>query len=207
MKDAGFTATTAAFLAIGSAFPPAQALALAGQTFAHSQPELASSLDAHFMEGRELVQEVDSDTNIYFHNDVPGAQASATDVYLNPSLAPHLNTAVVDWIVGHELGHIKSQDALAAVGRSFVIGQLKADRLQDNLISGLRGIHHRLNRESEFDADLEGLSYAVSRGHSRDTVLASVEGFLSAMPRGFENSHPEAGARLERLRKANVSLP
>lgn len=195
----GLTPTTAAFLSVASCVAPVQALALAGASFATTQPQILETLEEPYADQREPLGQVGDGVELYAHPQVPAAFTNGAAVYINPSLTEHLNTPVLDWIVGHELGHIQSQDGLAAIGRSFLIGQLKRDKMDESLLQGLESAHHSLNRECEFESDAEGLEYAVSRGHSREVVVKSVGGFLSAMPGGFDTTHPEPADRIEKL--------
>jgi hypothetical protein len=201
MESSGLSPVTSAFLAVGSVMAPIQALALAGASFAESQPQLASALNEPFVETRQPLRVANSDVPIFSHPQVSAAQATADAVYLNPQFVPHLGQPITDWVVGHELGHIESQDGLAAIGRSFLIGQMKADGLDNKLVASVETLHQELNRQCEFESDREGLEYALQQGHSRETVLAAMAGFLSAMPAGYEASHPDPKVRIENLNK------
>lgn len=196
----GLSPTTAAFLAASRALTPAQVMATAGAAFAATQPQLSETLDAQYQEERvPLGRLQDDEVGLFAHEDVSAAVTTGSNVYLNPALASVQGTAVFDWIVGHELGHIESDDGLAAIGRSFLIGQLAADQIPTETIAPLEEIHHAMNRSAEFEADLEGLEYAVDQGHDREVVVQASEQFLSAVG-GQDEAHPPAPLRIARLR-------
>lgn len=198
-RSSGLKPTTSAFLAALSVLPPTQALALAGTSFAESQPQLNHMTESRYVADREQLGTLQENVGLYSHPEVPAALTTGVGVYLNPALVPHLGSPWVDWIVGHELGHMESADNLTAIGRGFVIGQLKADQADGQFVDALEQHHHQLNRECEFESDQEGLTYALAQGHAKETIQASVKAFLSLEENGVGDTHPDPELRVAAL--------
>ncbi|MBI3927903.1 MAG: hypothetical protein HY319_20345 [Armatimonadetes bacterium] len=198
LEGTGVRPTTAAFLAVGGALAPALAMALAGTAFGQSQPHIAEIVDTPYRKERQELGTLAGDIKLFAHPEVAQAFTSGQHVYLNPQLTPYQGTAILDWIIGHELGHIAAGDGAAAIGRRFVLGQLSADGIQT---APFLAEHEELNREAEFVADQRGFDYAVARGHSRQEVLLATKAFLESLPGEDTATHPAPLARVERLRE------
>lgn len=114
------------------------------------------------------------------------------------------------FVVGHEMGHVVREHALERmVGRSALAGAVRALPAA-RLIGGLAGrgglalLEKAHSREQEEEADSLGLRMAEAAGFD---PLGSVR-FLQRLmrpgdpPRGYLASHPDPGARIERIRSS-----
>lgn len=197
------SAVTSAYLVASELLGPVQALAVAGATFFTKNPNMVDIVDKQYESGREKIGELEgSSASLYAQPSIPMAATSGKEVYLNPQLVEHQGTPVVDWIIGHELGHIQSQDGLQAIGRSVVIGHLEKDGIQGPVLDQAKVIHEALNKESEFESDREGFDYAVAQGHSPESIISSTAAFLDAISDGQKSvgSHPASDLRIASLK-------
>jgi len=115
------------------------------------------------------------------------------------SLLPH---PVGSFLVGHELGHVQSNDIVHGFGHHQLVSALAGSELAEEA----ERVAQQLDHQAEFAADQRGLSYALSQGHERAAVLAGFERFLTVATDGqASESHPAAVERVTRLAKPNAA--
>lgn len=120
--------------------------------------------------------------------DMGPAVAAISTVVVNPEFAKGKDAVTMDFVVGHELSHIRHKDAVSKLGQmafsSLItsLAQQEGDPMKKLAIATrLMLMSAEQSREMEFRADREGADYALSKGHSSEAVQkAATELFAEA---------------------------
>ncbi len=110
------------------------------------------------------------------------------------------------FVVGHEIGHLESQDALRDQGVSLLVAALQ-DELKhqpDNtglkrLISDVEAQQRQFFHQTEFAADRRGAEMALHFGHSPRQIVATVERSLGRTK--ASDTHPSGPERVAQVAK------
>ena len=181
---------------------PVQAVALGGAAMASLVgPEQAADLDQGMlqrMQARQVGTVANGQAGIFLGDEkVTGHGASTNASVILPegfaSLLPH---PIGAFLVGHELGHVESNDIVRGFGHKQVVSALAGSELA----AEAEKVAHQLEHQAEFAADQRGLSYALAQGHDQKAIVTGFERFLTVATDGkASDSHPAATERITRL--------
>lgn len=201
---------------------PAAAVALAGQI---GREGVDASLLTSIANPQSSLQPVSKQTveGIEVERVEGLAQSHRTDgfalynkVYLDSNL-PLEGEAKADFVLGHEMSHVRHGDSSATLIQKAVIESVAAarrltgDRQESSALaaleSELESARLAESRTLELRADREGLEYALRQGHSKDAVLGAASELFSNEPEGDDTyrEHPEALLRLRAMEKFGLT--
>lgn len=198
---------------------PAVTLALANQVGKEGLPESKrAGLDAGLLQQKVKPVSTELVDGVPVHRieglkkaeSSPGIAQTAS-VFLDSEHQPS-GDALSDFIVGHELSHVKNQDVVGSLAENKVYTTLEdvAHKSGDPgeleaLIETGRQIeeqYYRNSRETEFRCDSDGFEHARSRGHSSEEIVqAATELFGEQDHRNDFSLHPSGKKRVEALKK------
>ena len=182
---------------------PVQAVTLGGAAMAALVgPEQAADLN-HGMLQRMRAHQVGTVSNghagIFLGDEQVTGHGASTNasVILPEGFATLLPHPIGAFLVGHELGHVESNDVVRGFGHQQVVSALAGSELA----AEAETIAHQLQRQAEFAADRRGLSYALAEGHDQKAIVTAFDKFLTVATDGnASDSHPAAADRIARLR-------
>lgn len=180
---------------------PAQALALGGAAMASLVgPQESVDLDQGMlqrMQARPVGSVQGFQAGLYLGDEKVIGNGASTNasVILPEAFEPLLSRPVGAFLVGHELGHVETNDMVHGFGRQQVLGCLTGELAEE-----ASRVASQLDHEAEFAADRRGMSYALAQGHGREAVVAGFQQFLQVATDGqASDSHPAAQERIQRL--------
>lgn len=145
--------------------------------------------------------------------DMGPAAAAVNTVVIDPSFAQSKDAVTMDFVVGHELSHVRHKDVVAKIGFMAFSSALNSLARQQpdpaqQLAIGLmlQALGAQQSREIEFRCDREGVEFALSRGHSPEAVAGALEKLFSPQEKPTEtetanplDTHPPNQDRLRAL--------
>jgi hypothetical protein len=161
-----------------------------------------SSFDA------ELAQVRYADTG-----DMGPAVAAISTVVIDREFAKDKDAVTMDFVVGHELSHIRHKDAVSKLGHlAFsslinLLAQQESDPIKKFTIATmLVAMGARQSRDMELRADREGVDYALSKGHDPQAVEKATRELFSAAE-AKEQAEQAAPAELHTNATATAGAP
>ena len=119
--------------------------------------------------------------------DMGPAVAAISTVVVDPEFAKDKDPVTMDFVVGHELSHIRHKDAVSKLGQmafsSLVnsLAQQESDPIKKLTIAAtLAMMSARQSRDMEFRADREGVDHALGKGHSREAIEKAASALFTA---------------------------
>lgn len=212
------TAVTQAAIAASHHLGPSVALSVAGQIARESRPECPDKrkeLDETFIK-----LEPEDIKGVFYEGEVPvyltddlsetyeiGSGAALGDsVYLDIDQDYETNpgSTLGDFILGHELSHVKNGDSYSGSGERIVLDSVGEFAQTDPSVSQL---HQTLNyaegegsRQAEARSDRDGFHFALQRGHKPQDIVEAAKLEYSEEP--FDDSwhsHPSSEKRIAHL--------
>lgn len=128
-------------------------------------------------EGEQPVSDNGLATVRYAKTGLGPAVAAISTVVVDPEFAKAKDAVTMDFVIGHELSHIRHKDAVSKIGQlafsSLInsLAQQESDPIKKlTIATTLAVMSARQSRDMEFRADREGVDYALSKGHSREAI-------------------------------------
>lgn len=125
------------------------------------------------------------------------ALAETRRVLVDSSLEP--GTPLHDFVLGHELSHVNHQDWAARLAVMTVRDSLVA--CSSAMVKPWEAATVEATHQTELRSDGEGMTYALSRGHSGAAVLAAARGLF-----GEDQASTQHPAGPERLKSLSAGL-
>lgn len=197
LEDANMSA---AFQVAASLIGTPAAVALAGQVMVElcdDQCLEEVDQDLNNLEGiKPETQLAGTDVLVGFGNPEELGQAKFTTITLDPQLESFLGAPLGDFIAGHELGHLRDKDMLRRLGQAVLQGCVT-----EPLAAQIADAGNSLARQDEFEADLAGIDYALSQGHSKEEILKATDYLMTLLNPEGDATHPSTQARSAAIRK------
>lgn len=141
--------------------------------------------------------------------DNPSPAFAANQVVLvDKKFALQTDQVTQDFVVGHELSHIRHKDAAFKQGVKTLNELISVASAPGNLTLGLvkvilEGMLAEESRSMEFRADREGRDYALAQGHSSEAVEQAAGKLFAQAPKesNWLDSHPAGPDRIQALSK------
>jgi len=134
------------------------------------------------------------------------ALALPASIYLDSEVPE--DSPLTDFIVGHELSHVKNRDTLGTVAEANLLEWVESAAEGD---SSLKSTAEELEKqflvgqkEIESRADQDGYDFARAQGHTGDEVVeAATEFFGTKEVNDTHHNHPSPHKRVAALRERN----
>lgn len=134
------------------------------------------------------------------------ALAANQIVLIDEGFSQKSDAATVDFVVGHELSHVRHKDAAFKQGVSTLQEMLTLACAPGNVALDLtkyilRGMMASESKSMELRADREGFEYAQGRGHSAQALRQAADKLFANAPKEGDlfGSHPPGPERVKAL--------
>jgi hypothetical protein len=131
-------------------------------------------------------------------------------VLINRKFEQESDPVTRDFVIGHEISHVRHQDAAFKQGvktlQEMISQACAPGNLALALVQGiLQAMMAQHSRQMELRADQDGQEYAIRQGHTPEAVSQATEKFFAQAPTqaNLFDSHPPGPERIQSLRTAH----